>query len=263
MNEYLIKDFKERLSRNDIVLGPFMKTCDPAFVEVAGWSGMDFVILDMEHGPISIESMQNNIRAAQNSGLLAVVRVSGFTEEAISKALDIGAAAIEIPQVTSAADVKKALEYAKFHPLGARGVCRFVRAAHYSALSSRCYFESANQALVIAQLEGQEALANLDEILDVEGIDIIFIGPYDLSQSLGIPGDVSHPRVIEQIRQIVEKAKKRGIVTGTFCDSYEYMELWMKAGVQYLSYSVDVGLFHQACQGVVRQFQAVRENNRL
>lgn len=176
MNEHIIKNFKERLKQHDFVLGSFMKTCDPAFVEVAGWSGMDFVILDMEHGPISMESMQNNIRAAQNSDLLAVVRVPGLTEEAISKALDIGAAAIEIPQVTNAADVRRALEYAKFHPLGHRGLCRFVRASHYSALDSSRYFESANQSLIIAQLEGQDALAHLDDILDVEGIDIIFIG---------------------------------------------------------------------------------------
>ena len=254
MNETLINNFKLKLKHNRSVLGPFMKTCDPAFVEAAGWSGMDFAILDMEHGPISVESMQNNIRAAQNSGILPIVRVPGLSEEIISKVLDIGAAGIEIPQISTALDARKALEYARFYPKGSRGVCRFVRASHYSALERNLYFETSNHALIIAQLEGQQALANLDEILEVEGIDIIFIGPYDLSQSLGMPGNITHPEVIRQIRLIVDKAKAKGVVTGIFCDTYDSMKMWMKAGVQYLSYSVDIGIFHQACSELVEQF---------
>lgn len=260
MNENLIKNFKNKLEHDGYVFGPFMKTCDPAFVEAAGWSGMDFAILDMEHGPVSIESMQNNIRAAQTSEILPIVRVPRLSEEMISKALDIGAAAIEIPQIATAEDARLALNYSKFYPYGYRGVCRFVRASHYSALGRECYFENSNHALIIAQLEGQEALANLDEILEVKGIDIIFIGPYDLSQSLGMPGNISHPKVIEQIHTIVNKAKEKGVITGTFCDTYEYMEMWMKAGVQYLSYSVDVGIFHHACRDLVQKFQTAQNN---
>lgn len=257
MNEQLIKNFRDKLNHKDFVFGPFMKTCDPAFVEVAGWSGMDFVILDMEHGPVSIESMQNNIRAAQISGILPVVRVSHLSEDAIAKALDIGAAGIEIPQITNAQDARSALEFARFYPQGHRGVCRFVRSAHYSALDRNRYFQSANDALIIAHLEGQEAFEHLDEILDVEGIDVIFIGPYDLSQSLGVPGDIFNPAVVNQIHEIVEKAKAKGIVTGIFCDSHEGMETWIKAGIQYLSYSVDVGIFHQACLDLVKNFKSM------
>ena len=175
MNNRTLQNFKEKLASGSCVLGPFMKTCDPAFVEVAGWSGMDFAILDMEHGPISMESMQNNIRAAESSGILPVVRAAGLSEEAISKALDIGAAGIEIPQITCAEDVEKAVSYSKFYPMGNRGVCRFVRASHYSSMERNQFFSSANKNLIIVQLEGQKALNNLDEILEVEGIDIIFV----------------------------------------------------------------------------------------
>lgn len=255
MNEQLISKFRERVRLGKPVFGPFMKTCDPGFVEAAGYAGMDFAILDMEHGPINIQNMQNNIRAAQNSGILPVVRVPAITEEAIGKALDIGAAAVEIPKISTAEDARSAVKYAKFSPSGERGVCRFVRAAHYSAMDKDVYFKTANDIIVIAQIEGREAIENLDEILGVEGIDIVFIGPYDLSQSLGVPGQVEHPLVVEEMNKIVRAAKKRNVVIGTFTDSESMMERWMKAGVQYISYSVDMGIFYDSCKRLTEQFR--------
>lgn len=254
MNEQLIQNFKKKLLAGKPVFGPFMKTCDPGFVETAGYAKMDFVILDMEHGPINIQSMQNNIRAAQNAEILPVIRVADLTEEAIGKALDIGAAAIEIPKISTAAEARLAVKYAKFSPAGERGVCRFVRAAHYSAMSKETYFRTANDTIVIAQIEGREAIENLNEILSVEGINIVFIGPYDLSQSLGVPGQVHHPRVVTEMDKIVKAAKKRNIVVGTFTDSKAMMEKWMKSGVQYISYSVDMGIFYDACRKLTEQF---------
>lgn len=259
MNEKLIKDFKNKINSGKPVFGPFMKTCDPGFVEAAGYAGMDFAILDMEHGPISIQSMQNNIRAAQVSGILPVVRVSSLTEEAISRALDIGAAAVEIPQISTVEAAKKAVRMAKFSPKGERGVCRFVRAAGYSSVPKEVYFEKANETLVIIHIEGKEAVDNLEEILAVDGIDIIFIGPYDLSQSLGVPGQVNHPLVIEEMNKIVKIAKEKNVVIGTFTDSREMMEMWMKAGVQYISYSVDVGIFYDSCKQLTEQFREVEK----
>lgn len=257
MNEKIIKEFKRKISSGRPVFGPFMKTCDPGFVEAVGYAGMDFAILDMEHGPISIQNMQNNIRAAQLSGVLPVIRVSSISESDIGKALDIGAAAIEIPQISTADEAKKAIHYAKFYPEGERGVCRFVRAAHYSGMDRNEYFKNSNNTIIIAQIEGVEAIKNLDSILDVEGIDILFIGPYDLSQSLGVAGQTTNPKVIEAMNSIVKKAKEKDVVIGTFTDSHETMEMWMKAGVQYISYSVDMGIFYESCKNLTNKFHEI------
>lgn len=200
--------------------------------------------------------MQNNIRAAQVSGIVPIVRVSNY--ENISKVLDIGAAGVQIPQVSDAAEAKRAVREAKYFPEGERGVCRFVRAAHYSAMDRTEYFPSANQALVIIQLEGQEAIENLDEIMEVKGIDILFIGPYDLSQSLGVPGQTTHPLVVEQMQKIVARAKEKGILVGTFTDSMETLKMWSDAGVQYLSYSVDMGIFCEACKRIKTELGQIR-----
>lgn len=245
--------FKNKLKEGNPVFGPFMKSTDPAFVEVAGHSGFDFVILDMEHGPVGFSELQNLIRAALLTNVIPIVRTADTTEVSISKPLDLGALGVQIPQVSSSTMAKACIKAARFFPEGERGVCRFVRAANYSSMPREVYFKNANDILIIIQLEGKEAILDIDNILKVEGIDIIFIGPYDLSQSLGVPGQITHPLVIEAMNDIVKRARALGIVVGTFTDTPQMAEMWRKAGVQYISYSVDVGIFTNACSQLVKE----------
>ena len=107
------------------------------------------------------------------------------------------------------------------------------------------------------QVEGRQVLDDLDGILSIEGLDILFIGPYDLSQSLGVPGQVSHPDVVRAIMEINDKARCSGVTTGVFCDTKEALELWYDAGIRYLSYSVDVGIFTSACRSLVSEMKSV------
>lgn len=234
-------------------LGMFMKTTDPAFVEVAGLSGFDFVILDYEHGVTEFSQLSNLIRAAKIHNTAALIRVSGINESEIGKALDIGASGIQVPQVKSSADVEKIIEYSKFYPQGKRGVCRFVRAADYSIMPQKEYYKEANKAFIVIQLEGLEALENLNSIIEVNGVDVIFIGPYDLSQSLGVPGDVMNPLVFEKMNTIVNECSSRKIKVGTFVDNPESLDIWKKAGVSYIAYSVDVGLFADKCREIIQK----------
>jgi 4-hydroxy-2-oxoheptanedioate aldolase len=105
-------------------------------------------------------------------------------------------------------------------------------------------------------LEGKEAIDNLDEILDVDGFDILFIGPYDLSQSMGVPGQVGHPSVVGQMESIVRRAKKKGIVVGTFTDTLDSVRMWTSAGIQYISHAVDMAIFSDACKNLIKQLHA-------
>lgn len=241
----------EIMNEGKCVYGPFMKTGDPAFVEIVGHAGFDFVILDLEHGPTNELALQNLIRGAQLANLCPIVRVSKLDEVLIGRALDIGAGGVQVPQVTNSNDAVTAVEAAKFAPMGKRGVCRFVRAANYSAMDRYQYFSESNKNLVILQLEGKEAIDNLDGILEVSGIDVIFIGPYDLSQSIGVAGDINHPLVEEKMKYIIEKAKEKGILTGTFVDTIEDVKRWKNAGVSYISYSVDMGIFYETCKNIL------------
>ena len=252
MNE-IIKNFKGKLEKGGCVYGPFMKTADSMFVEAAGIAGFDFAILDMEHGPVSLENQQSNVRGALVRKIAPIIRVKDANENTIGSALDIGALGVQVPQVKTAEQARQVVRNAKFYPYGMRGVCRFVRAAEYSSMEKKEYFEASQDLIIIVQLEGVEAVENMDEILDVEGVDILFVGPYDLSQSLGIPGEVDNPIVIDMMKKIVKRAKDRGKIVGTFVDDMRMLKLWREVGVQYLSYNVDVGIFMDACKEILHK----------
>ena len=246
-----IREFRTKL-KEGYVLGPFSKTSDPAFIEMLGHAGFDFVIIDLEHGPNTIETAQNLVRGAQIGGVFPIIRVKEDAYSVIGEALDIGAGGVEVPQVSTAKDAERVVKHAKFAPEGLRGVCRFVRAADYSSLDRFRYFKEANESIIIIHLEGQEAIDNLDGILGVEGIDILFIGPYDLSQSLKVSGQVDHPLVIEKMQEIVRRCVAKGKAVGTFVDTPENAVKWRDLGVSYLSYSVDTGIFTDACRSAVK-----------
>ena len=239
-----LRAFKAKLAHQN-VLGCFSKTTDSSIVEAMGFAGMDFVILDMEHGPITSETLKHHLMAVSCTDMLGIVRVPGHDSEMIGNALDLGAHGIQVPSVNCAAHAAEAIRRAKFYPMGQRGVCRFVRGAQYSHLERHTYFESANDALVILQLEGQ-GLDNFENIVALDGVDIIFLGPYDLSQALGVPGEIEHPKVLGALTELTEKAKDRGVVLGTFCDTPKQLEHWKSTGIRYLSYSVDLAIFMDA-----------------
>lgn len=233
--------------------GLFMKTSDPSFVEIASLAGFDFLIFDFEHGVTDFTQMTNLIRASKIHNSKSIIRVSGIFENEISKALDIGAEGIQIPQIKNSHDVKKVIEYSKFYPDGNRGVCRFVRAANYSMTPQEEYYKNSNNSKIIIQLEGVDAINNIEDIISIKGIDIVFIGPYDLSQSLGLPGEIFNPIVIEKMSYIINKCNEKHIRVGTFVDSLNSLKQWKNLGVSYIAYSVDVGLFADKCKEIIEK----------
>lgn len=243
---------KNSLLNNKIVLGPFCKLNDPAIFEIAGLAKFDFVIIDMEHGSISYESAQNLIRTCELVKISPIIRVPKNEPHYILRALDIGAHGVEVPEINTKKDAEKLAYASRYFPKGNRGLCRFVRAADYSQMPKDDYLKTANEdIIVIAHLEGVEGFRNLEEILTVDGIDVLFIGPYDLSQSLNIPGQIHNPILIEKMKVITEKAKMKGKIVGTFVETIEDAIFWKKQGVHYLSYSVDVGLILEKFSSIV------------
>jgi 4-hydroxy-2-oxoheptanedioate aldolase len=254
MKKGIPQGFKELIQQRP-VFGPFCKTSDPGMIEALGYAGFDFVILDMEHGPNHLETIQHLIRAAETAQIAPIVRVPGGDDEMISRVLDIGAAGVQVPQVSSTQHVERIVHAAKFAPLGARGVCRYVRAAGYSSMDRKHYFRKANDALLIIQIEGEEALRNLDDILKISGPDIVFIGPYDLSQSLGVAGEVEHPLVIEKTKEIVKACLAKGIVVGNFTEMPHQAAFWTTQGLRYMAFSVDVGIMYEAGENLVAKLR--------
>ena len=246
--------FREKLKTQAV--GIFSKTSDPAFIEIMGYAGLDYVIIDLEHGPNTIQTAQNLIRAAQAAEIFPIIRVKEGCESVMGEALDIGAGGLQIPQITTKAEAEAVINRVKFHPNGQRGVCRFVRAADYSAKDRFEYFKDANKSIIILQIEGKDGIENIDDILSVSGIDVIFVGPYDLSQSLGLTGQVDHPLVEEKMLEIAKKCREKNITAGTFTDTPENAEKWRNNGVKYISYSVDTGIFYNAVSDLVKSLKS-------
>ncbi|WP_425058918.1 5-keto-4-deoxy-D-glucarate aldolase [Sporomusa carbonis] len=247
---------KDRLKNGEQVFGPFVNLCHPAVLEIAGLAGFDFAIIDTEHGELSSDRAVDMVRAAKLAGVSPVVRVYGNQPELIAKALDIGAEGVQVPQIGSKAEALAAVKAAKFSPEGARGCNRYVRAAGYSARDKFSYFGNSNkETAVILQVEGKEGIDNLPEILTVEGIDVLFIGPYDLSASLGIPGQVDHPALVEEMQKNMKLASEAGVAIGFFVDDVETAVKWKKWGIQYISLAADVGLLYQAFSNTVKAFK--------
>jgi len=235
------------------MIGIFSKTTDSSIIESVTLSGLDFIIIDQEHGPVSRERLFDHIRAVSNDSL-AIVRVAELNHNLIGAAYDAGAHGVQVPNISSVEEAKSAIEAARFYPKGMRGVCRFVKAASYGSMDKVDFFKNENEKLLILQVEGTKGIENIDAILSLDGFDILFIGPYDLSQSLGIPGQIQHHLVQDNIIKIVQKAKAKNIKVGTFVDTFEDLTNMKKLGIDYIAFSVDVNIFYNACKSIINQY---------
>lgn len=229
---------RQALAAGKVVYGTWVQTPSPEVVEILGWSGWDFVILDLEHGPYGPEGLPNLVRAAEASGATPFVRVPLSAPHEVGKALDLGAAGIVVPGVSSADDGARAVRLTRLPPRGSRGSSPSTRQLHYSALPFTSLTEpGANQPLVVLQVEARLATSDLGGILGIDGLDVIFIGPYDLSTSLGLPGQFDHPRVKEAITEIVSRAAERGVAVGIWVPDAEAAHLWVGQGVRFMTVS--------------------------
>ncbi len=248
---------KRKLSERDFVLGTFLEIPSPQLVEILGLAGFDFVVIDREHGTIDLQQTEDLIRACLSTEISPIVRVAGCDPVLIRQPLDMGAAGVHVPQIGSVESAALAIRSSCFHPRGDRGLQPFVRAASYRAYPTAVYLERTNgDTAMIFHIEGKQGVDALDGILALDGTDVAFLGPYDLSQSLGVPGQVKHPMVREKMIEVVEKGKAAGKCIGAYCDDIDTAREWRTAGVRYLAVSLDAGIFLRGAEAVVRGLRA-------
>ena len=181
---------KQKIQAGKPAFGVSVMFPSPQIVEMIGLLGFDWVMIDCEHGAIGLESVEALVTAAELRGVTPIVRPPSKAPEEILRVLDRGAMGVQVPHVNSAGDARAVVEAVKYHPLGKRGLAAGTRPGDYGlGISAEAYVEQVNrETLVCVQLEEVEALRNIDEIVRVEGVDVFFVGPSDLSQSMGYPG---------------------------------------------------------------------------
>ncbi len=226
---------KSKLYSGEVAIGTFMAYASSEMIEILGISGLDFVVLDCEHGPYSVESTTNLIRAAELREITPITRVTCNDETKILRALDVGAHGVQVPQVNCKRDAQNVISSAKYHPVGKRGVA-IPRATEFGTIDVLKAYEIANeQSLVVVHCETEECYNNLDEILSVEEIDVVFLGPFDMSQSLNIPQQFNHPKMIEITNTMLEKTKKAGKIPGIYAGTPSQVKLRIEQGFQYIA----------------------------
>ena len=246
---------KKIFAEGGSALGTFVNWEISDAVEIIALAGFDFVVLDNEHGPLTHATSQNLIRAAELRGITPIVRIPNSLESTILHTLDVGAHGIQVPQVNDAQTAAAIVSRAKYKPVGSRGVA-FPRAADFGMTDLIKYFDHENsQVMIVAHCENMLCLENLDAICQVPEIDVIFLGPYDMSQSMGITGQVGHARIQEAAEKVVRTAKKYGKVAGIFAGSGEAAKERAKQGFQYLTVGTDASVYGSAYKQIADAFK--------
>lgn len=246
---------KEKIKKGEKVIGTFFELGGQAAVEALGISGLDFIIIDCEHGPFETESAMEFIRAAELKNLTPFVRVKDTTRPSILKMLDIGAKALIIPCIETVEQVEKIVEFGKYYPLGKRGFF-FSRVGEYGnsqdAASISRYMEINNEnTMIIPQCETVGFLENIETIVEMDGVDGVFVGPFDLSISLGIPGKFEEQIFIDAIERVKNACKNSGKPLFIYAVSTETANDYLSQGMDGVAISTDVNMFIDAYKNML------------
>jgi 4-hydroxy-2-oxoheptanedioate aldolase len=234
------------------LLGTFCIIPSTDVVELIALAGFDFVILDLEHGPFTLETARTCLLAAAARGLSTVVRVPDEAPARIGAVLDLGADAVLVPQIGSLDAVRRAVAAARFAPLGTRGSNPWVRAADYDG-DERWPGRANETVMVMVMIEGVRAIEDIDRILAVEGLDAVFLGPVDLSHALGVPGRPEHPLVLAKLAGVAAKAADTPVAVAVFAPSAEPARRWRALGVTMVACAVDSRLILEGMRAVVAE----------
>ncbi|HEU5423873.1 MAG TPA: aldolase/citrate lyase family protein [Nitrolancea sp.] len=231
-------ELKRKLRAGQTVVGCFVGYPSAETVEICGLAGYDFVMIDAEHGPITPESAYHMVLAAEASGTTPLVRVWQNLQPVILRYMDTGAAGAMVPQVNSPEEAEAVVRAVKYHPHGRRGMAG-VRAAGFGLPQPlRSYIEEANrETMVIVQVETLQTVEALPRILEVPGIDVLYVGPNDLSQSMGYPGQTDHPEVQAAIDRTIASARGHDVTLAMFVGSAEAARREIARGFQMIGLS--------------------------
>jgi len=238
---------KSTLHNGEVLIGTFiMEFAVPSIATVLASAGADFIVVDMEHTTFTMETVGSIVRTARGSDLPSIVRVPAIERHFISRALDAGASGLMIPRVQSREDVENIVEWALYAPEGDRGVAFGIAHTDYGdfrKLDGVKYTKQANEEiLIVGQIETAKSVENIDEIFSAGGLDAILIGPYDLSTSLGISGQLDHPLMVSSIEKIIAKAKEYNLILGSYVNDFESGRRWVDAGIQLIACGNDAFL---------------------
>jgi 4-hydroxy-2-oxoheptanedioate aldolase len=235
---------KARLKEDNVVYGTMVRmTRTPEVIPVLANAGWDYIVVDTEHCAFDSETLKDMALVASYEPLTMLVRVPDKHYHQLAQTLDFGANGLVIPRVETMEQASVIVESTKYFPLGQRGASKTCVGARFPEVGTMDYLEWANrETLIVVQIESEKGVENADEILAFDGIDAVMIGPFDLSQSMGIPGQMENPRLQDSFTRVIESCQKNGVAPGIHLQSYDAVERWVEKGMRFITFQYDMSL---------------------
>ncbi len=248
---------KSKLAQSELTIGSWITLGHTSIAEIMASAGFDWLVLDMEHSVLELNEIQTIIQVLDGKQCPAIVRLTSNHPDQIKRVMDAGATGVMVPMIKSAADAEAAVQAVYYPPRGSRGV-GLARAQGYGASFPAYQKWLTERAVIIAMIEHIDAVESIDEILAVQGIDAYIIGPYDLSGSMGMPGELNHPNVNQAIKRILEAGQKACKPGGIHViePNPEDLQERIKFGFNFLGYSLDIRILDSICRNHLNKIRS-------
>lgn len=234
---------KRKLTKGEYVIGTWCELPSPEVINVLAKAGLDFVIIDMEHGAMDFNLAGKMVTAAEVENSFPLIRVAKNDDSDILRALETAPEGIIVPHIETEEDRLKTIHYAKFPPIGDRSLNPYTRAGGYHSSKNFTTNENENSFIGLI-IEGKAGIQNIDRIIDDKYVDLVYVGTYDISSMLGIPGDTKNPLVIDTLVKITKRARAKKKAVGCLFHNPQEMALFQKIGIQFLCYKVDTSIIY-------------------
>jgi 4-hydroxy-2-oxoheptanedioate aldolase len=253
-----MKNLKKRLKNGETLHGCWLNLGSALTAEIVGLSGFDWVLIDLEHGAGTEKEALGQIQALQHTPAGILVRVESAEPQRIHRILDMGAEGVMCPKINNLSEAKKVVNGLHYPPMGQRGVAKMVRATQFAQNFQSYYETSQENILGIVQIETKEALSHLDEIAHLDGVDVLFIGPADLTMELGIFGQFDHPMYLEAVENTIAAATKAGKATGILFFNPEEYTKYHQMGIRFIACGADATFVADGAKAMVKKLANIR-----
>ena len=232
-------NLRDRILRGDLLVGTFLNTGAPLAVEIAGLAGLDWLLIDLEHGAGTEADLLVQLYAAETTGVPAIVRTEVSARLRTGRALDLGGAGIMVPRLETTDEVRDAVSYVRYHPDGVRGVALLTRGAELARVGHTDVRRKSATLPLVVQIENPSAVERAGEFAAIDGVDVLFVGPTDLSHSLGVPGNFADPGYLDALRRVVAAATGAGKEAGILLRKVDDLERHVDMGFRFIGVGSD------------------------
>lgn len=248
----MIKHLKHNLRQGEVTFGTFVSLGSPIVSEIIGQAGFDFVIIDLEHGVGNEQDVLGQLQALESGKTAPVVRIESHERQRVNRILDLGAEGIMFPRLKTVAEVQAAVSALYYPPKGIRGVAKMVRASNFGLEFNGYYDNQSDHIAGIIQIETEEILQHLDEVAAIEGVDVLFVGPMDLSMALGVFGKFDHPDYVRAVKATANAAKKANKICGVLLTAPEQLSSYYELGFRLFTSGGDAGFVNTGARSTIK-----------